>query len=770
MRLDLVQDVLVCPRCADDDPNAPPLTPTGDAGPPGEMETGALHCPRCGQEFAVEEGVGFFSSPPRRDVRSDDLGGGRYANPAFARGYVQTHFRDVIAGDEQALATLGPYDLTGFYSCFPNDTYYRPLAEMLLAKLPPDAAVLDLGCSVGRLSHELAHGARVVVGADPSEMHVRLAREIQRERRIRFRAGEATVSGEYPGGPEISLDVSSVVRDNVVFAVADERSLPFRHFDAIICSAVVDRIPDVEAFLRAVKRHARDGALLLVSSPFDQDERFVPRDRWLGRGAYGAGSGPAEASLRRLARRLGFRPLSAKGVGGHGEGDGEDGASRRHLRWVTYKDRRNHMVWSVHAELFEAWQAQVRRVDASPIPADLVETYQRVFRDAPAYREVFNPEQARDALEGLPVLLAARRTAGDEPVGFAGGAPLSHLAAQHDAVVRALGGTEGVFFVGELGILQEFEGAEVGQVLLHALMGHARANGFHTFALTTSPFNQRGFDFYQRQGFRFVHDRNGRISRSVSSPRLGEDGQVAEVVLQSPYLVLTDDHACVEHEGKGRIHLHFLRPKEIHPEGLDPIASCMSTLFQSAFGATEPWEPVQARSSLERTELAVLAFDEKRQPVAYALFSRARWKEKPVLFVDAIASTLQHRGIGTRIMAAVLERLSAEIVAGRTQNPAFARLLRRLRPTVLLPLDGVFSTSHPGLLEALRDQVHQVAKIPVNLQTGVCRRAYRGRLGDHPVDDAFNDRMRELEPAWNSTAGDAVIIAAVDIPPPVPAG
>jgi SAM-dependent methyltransferase/uncharacterized protein YbaR (Trm112 family) len=770
MRLDLVENELVCPRCAGEDPNAPPLAPTGDAGPSGEMETGALHCPRCGRDFAVEEGVGFFFSPPRRDVRSGDLGGGRYANPAFARGYVQTHFRDVIAGDEQARTALDPYDLTGFYSCFPNDTYYRPLAEMLLAELPPDAVVLDLGCSVGRLSHELARGARVVVGADPSEMHVRLAREIQRERRIRFRAGEATVSGEYPGGPEISLDVSSVVRDNVVFVVADEQSLPFRHFDAIVCSAVIDRIPDVEAFLRAVKRHARDGALLLVSSPFDQDERFVPRDRWLGCGAYSAGSGPAETSMRRLARRLGFRPLSTTDVVGHGEHHGEDGVSRQDLRWVTYKDRRNHMVWSVHAELFEAWQAQVRRVEASPVPEDLIPAYQRVFSDSPAYREVFSPEQARDALERLPVLLAARRTVRGEPVGFAGGTPLSHLASQHEAAVRALGGTDGVFFVDELGILQEFEGAEVGQVLLHALLGHARANGFHTFALTTSPFNQRGFDFYHHQGFRFVHDRNGRITRPVASPRLGDDGQVAEVILRSPYLVMEDDHACIGHEGDGRIHLHFLRPKGIHPEGLDPIASCISTLFQSAFGATEPWKPAQVRSSLERTELAVLAFDDKRQPVAYALFSRARWKEKQVLFVDAIASTLQHRGIGTRILGAVLERLPAEIVAGRTQNPAFARLLRRLRPAVLLPIDGVISPSHPGLLEALRDQVRQVAKSPVNLQTGVCRSAYRGRLGEHPVDNAFDSRMRELEPAWNSTAGDAVIIAAVDIPPPAPAG
>lgn len=241
---------------------------------------------------------------------------------------------------------------------------------------------------------------------------------------------------------------------------------------------------------------------------------------------------------------------------------------------------------------------------------------------------------------------------------------------------------------------------------------------------------------------------------------------MAEVILRSPYLVLSDDHACIGHEADGRIHLHFLRPKGIRPAGLDPIANCLSTLFQSAFGAAEPWEPAQVRNSLERTELAVLAFDEKRQPVAYALFSRARWEEKQVLFVDAIASALQHRGIGTRILSAVLERLPAEIVAGRTQNPAFARLLRGLRPTALLPLDGVFSASHPGLLEALRDQVHQVAKIPVNLQTGVCRRAYRGRLGDHPADDAFDHRMRELEPAWNSASGDAVILAAVGIATP----
>lgn len=361
MRLDLIGSDLVCPVCVNDVPNSPPLEAvpyTGKIGVAPEMtstfEAGVLHCLRCERNFCVEDGVGFFSGLPHSAGRKDDFGRGRYNSEAYARAYIQTHFRDVIADDEAARTHLDLHDITGFYSCSANNMYYRSMAEMLFTKLPPSATVLDLGCSVGRLSHELARRARVVVGADSSETHIRVAKAIQRQRRVSFRVGEAMVSGKYVGDPEIVVDVSSVVRNNVVFVVADEQCLPFRLFDGIVCSAVIERVPNLEVFLRTLRHRIHDGGLLLLSSPFDQDERFVDRSNWLGYGAYGTELGTAEESLRRLAQRLGFRPIGGIGSVVEGGPSPHNDAYRRDLRWVTYNDRRKHMVWSVHAELFEA--------------------------------------------------------------------------------------------------------------------------------------------------------------------------------------------------------------------------------------------------------------------------------------------------------------------------------------------------------------------------------------------------------------------------------
>jgi SAM-dependent methyltransferase len=106
--------------------------------------------------------------------------------------------------------------------------------------------VLDVGCGEGRHTSEACHWECRAVGVDLSEADLRLAKRLlgyqERAHEIKGRAD---------------------------FIAVDAQNLPFRDgvFDKIVCTEVLEHIPDDKAGIRELVRVLKPGGLIAVSVP-----------------------------------------------------------------------------------------------------------------------------------------------------------------------------------------------------------------------------------------------------------------------------------------------------------------------------------------------------------------------------------------------------------------------------------------------------------------------------------------------------------------------
>lgn len=131
---------------------------------------------------------------------------------------------------------------------------------------PPCGPVLDVGCGPGILAGELLRRGYDVWGVDGAPGMIEQCRR---------RFGEVATSR---------------------FFVADATRLAFPDgfFRAVICTGVVDRLPDQEAAIREMARVVQCGGTLLISFP----NRLSPYAGWKNYLYY-----PTLAGLRRVIRR-----------------------------------------------------------------------------------------------------------------------------------------------------------------------------------------------------------------------------------------------------------------------------------------------------------------------------------------------------------------------------------------------------------------------------------------------------------------------------------
>ena len=131
-------------------------------------------------------------------------------------------------------------------------------ARLNLLQLQPGDRVLDLGCGEGRHVHGLHMlGGLDVVGVDLDEPALEKAR-----------AGLATL----PALPEGDIA-------NTEFTTGDATALNFpdNTFDAVICSEVLEHLPDYNAALCEIRRVLKPDGRLCVSVPHAWPERICWR-------------------------------------------------------------------------------------------------------------------------------------------------------------------------------------------------------------------------------------------------------------------------------------------------------------------------------------------------------------------------------------------------------------------------------------------------------------------------------------------------------------
>eukprot|EP00891_Asterochloris_glomerata_P009905 jgi/Astpho2/9905/fgenesh1_pg.00152_%23_23_t len=144
-----------------------------------------------------------------------------------------------------------------------------------------EVAALDLGCSTGATTFELARCFHVVVGVDQAQHFINAAKVLQKQGVLPYTAveeGELVVTRM----AQVPDDVDT---SRVTFVQADPCRLPTelrKNFDAVLMSNLLDRLADPECVLNQLPDLLRPGGIAVIASPYSWSETWTPKPKWLG--------------------------------------------------------------------------------------------------------------------------------------------------------------------------------------------------------------------------------------------------------------------------------------------------------------------------------------------------------------------------------------------------------------------------------------------------------------------------------------------------------
>ena len=262
---------LICPACL---PKERPLTLSAGRERDGEIVSGYFSCPSCPRRFPIEDGVALLVPEPE-EARSG--GAWRYQEQETLNRYLWSHYADLHGDPENEAA---------------NAAWAGCLAQ-------GSESALDAGCSVGRVVFEMAARSGWAVGCDLSLSFVRSARRLAAQRQLTY---SLPLEGKLRETFRIRLP-DTWRGDNLEFLVADALRLPFAAgtFRQSASLNVLDRIGHPLRHLCEMNRTAcREGASLLLASPFSWASSDIPEQLWLGGTATGPYRGRGADNVRSL--------------------------------------------------------------------------------------------------------------------------------------------------------------------------------------------------------------------------------------------------------------------------------------------------------------------------------------------------------------------------------------------------------------------------------------------------------------------------------------
>jgi len=152
-----------------------------------------------------------------------------------------------------------------------------------VAALPPRARALDLGCSVGRSTFELARHCTEVVGIDYSQTFIDAANRMKTagmHAAWRLDEGSATSLLDLKVDPGIDVN-------RVHFETGDAQCIreDIGQFDVVIACNLICRLPEPLRLLQRLSDLLKPDGQLLITTPFTWLEEYTPSANWLGDGA-----------------------------------------------------------------------------------------------------------------------------------------------------------------------------------------------------------------------------------------------------------------------------------------------------------------------------------------------------------------------------------------------------------------------------------------------------------------------------------------------------
>ena len=170
---------------------------------------------------------------------------------------------------------------------------------------------LDIGCSAGRASFELAEASgELVLGVDTNLTSLRLARRVASDGIVRYPRRRGGLLYE-----RRSFPVTFKNRELVDFWACDATALPFPtdRFANCVSLNVIDCVPSPLDHLREIVRTLASDGHLVVSTPHDWTGSVTAPPSWVGgHSKRAAGAGASEPVLRSLLS--GEHAVSVKGL------------------------------------------------------------------------------------------------------------------------------------------------------------------------------------------------------------------------------------------------------------------------------------------------------------------------------------------------------------------------------------------------------------------------------------------------------------------------
>lgn len=221
----------------------------------------------------------------------------RYARYAFRRHFFQhAGFRYLESNSaEVPVEPVNSYEtdeLVAQYLEFHyGDTYFdvsnypKACVQALLSHTPnlKFAKALDLGCSVGRASFELAQHFDHVDGIDFSARFIQHGFQLKETGYARF---AIPTEGELVEFKAVSLTALGYgeLADKIDFIQGDACNLKarFTDYDLIFCGNLIDRLYDPSLFLNHIHERLTAGGYLVLTSPYTWLEQYTPKEQWLG--------------------------------------------------------------------------------------------------------------------------------------------------------------------------------------------------------------------------------------------------------------------------------------------------------------------------------------------------------------------------------------------------------------------------------------------------------------------------------------------------------
>jgi len=143
--------------------------------------------------------------------------------------------------------------------------------------------VMDLGCSVGRSTFELAKTFDEVLGIDFSANFINVGVKLKKYDSLVFKV---KTEGELFDEKSVSLKEFDLedTKERVTFMQGDACNLKdlYTGYDLIFCSNLIDRLYYPQKFLDDVPNRVNDNGLLVLLSPYTWLEEYTPKKNWLG--------------------------------------------------------------------------------------------------------------------------------------------------------------------------------------------------------------------------------------------------------------------------------------------------------------------------------------------------------------------------------------------------------------------------------------------------------------------------------------------------------